>query len=588
MFSPNSLKYKGFYYNLDAFAMDIVNEFYIECARYINISGTGAASHSPVLTEKDNLLYSVINDPSVSKRYTLDPGIVGFNLVNNLVSNKVNLNSSTFSMGLFRSVNKLVVLQTFSNYESANGKSATSLGSRFPLWVKSSIIKELFENTDFVWDSFLVALLFALENLYYSIKSVATGVEMQRMSFDKFLIHISPPIDILKKALSEVGFSDGVSIPDYYSLPLVCYQTVMQVFLMGKYSLDESSNKINVFLASVDNMLLHRLGQEFKQKEPINAMCALTARFLISEIASRGFTPSADIFENVLTVCQTSNKEDAALFLFANSTLAAKIGADPAVPYTSMRLVDSTQGKTDADKAYDARAAVRATQLAAAANAQKAKDCAESVAQALAARDAAAAAAAASATAAARTVNAQRDAAATPGVLTTIPPTTATGGSTNASGAVGGATAGAGAGAGATAGTNTSTSTNTTAAAPTPTSTLNAGNAATDLPTGFTPRTRFAMRIGKQSEWEGLNNTQLAAYNNQMQSEYLDRSKSNFDAYALSLQAASSLSNHTAALMRPLTEMPTMLTSAPAASSKGAGRYKSSFSDKDLTKIVYQ
>ena len=259
MFSPNSLKYKGFYYNLDAFAMDIVNEFYVECARYINIRGTGAVSHEPVLTEKDNLLYNVINNPSVSRRYTLDPGIVGFNLVNNLVSNKVNLNSSTFSMGIFRSVNKLAILQTFSNYKEADGKSAKSLGSRFPLWIKASVVATLFEDKGFIWDSFLVALLFALENLYYSIKSVATGAEMQRMSFDKFLIHISPPIDVLKKALSEVGFSDGITIPDYYSLPLVCYQTVMQVFLMGKYALDESSAKINVFLASVDNMLLHRL-----------------------------------------------------------------------------------------------------------------------------------------------------------------------------------------------------------------------------------------------------------------------------------------------------------------------------------------
>ena len=570
MFTPNSLKYKGFYYNLDAFAMDVVNEFYYECARYIVSDDISVLQHQPKLTEKDNLPYKVMTDPNIGKRNTLDPIIVGFNLINNLTSKEANLNTSTFRMmGIFQSVNKKAVLNTFTDYKSADGKSATDLNSRLPLWIKADNVNRLYSDKDYIWDSFLMSLLFALENLYYSIKSAATAAEMKKMSFDKFLVYISPPVDALKEALKNVVFGDAITRPDYYNLPLICYQTVMQVFLAGKYSQDEFGDKIRVFTASIDNMLLHRLGQEFKQKTQINAMCALTARFLISELVSRGINPSKHLFENVLEVCKTSNAEDAALFMFANTTLAAAVGENSAVPYTSMRLMNSTQGKTEADKAYDVKQAEREVARTAAANAKKARDCADEIAKELDKRDKATAAA--SATAAARNVNVQNDAAATPGVLTTVPPTTATGGNTSTSGAVSRGTTGGATGASGAAG-----------------GTTNAGNAAANTPASFTPRTKRAMRLDKQSEWEGLDTTQLASYNKRIASEHFGRSKSDFDDHVMSLQPTASLTNHTAAIKRAPAELPMMNNRTPAASAKGVSRYKSKFGDKELIDIVYQ
>jgi hypothetical protein len=109
---------------------------------------------------------------------------------------------------------------------------------------------------------------------------------------------------------------------------------------------------------------------------------------------------------------------------------------------------------------------------------------------------------------------------------------------------------------------------------------------ATDRPTGFTPRTRRATGRDRQSDWEGLDPTQLAAYNKQVYSEHEVRSKSNFDDYARSFNPSASLTSHTSAI-QTVAEFPLSNIRLPT-KNKAASHYKSSFGDKEFTTMIYQ
>ena len=591
MFNPNALKYKGFYYNVDAFVMDIGNQFYRECAYYINSLDSTATGIKVTLTEKDNLLYSSIDKEKEAYAYSIDPSIVGFDLMKNLLSNTDNLNSSLFSMGWFSSMDKEAILHTFSDYKKSVGKSASDLGSRLPLWIKWSNFKVLFKDQQYILSIFINALLFATKNVILTCKSSVSDIK--NLSLDAIMANINIPMHLLSDLVRNFISNMQLNRPsntDYVNLPFICYKLVRWVFSINKYSINEEHESVRSMLRMINYFIMNRINSEFKQKEEVSENCILTAQFLISELVSRGFTPAKEIFNNILKVYNDKESDDAALFLFANTYLAAEIGTKPAVPYNNIRLVDSEFGKTAADKAMEAELELQRVKLEEAQNNSKEeylRECRMAVERADAetrAKDAETASS--SATAKPNTINVKNDAAATPGVNMTLPPSNTTAlppmlPSTPSAPPSAPPTPNS-----ATSGTTISTSTPTIPAAPTPTSTVTPGNVAADRPTGFTPRTRRATGRDRQSDWEGLDPTQLAAYNKQVYSEHEVRSKSNFDDYARSFNPSASLTSHTSAI-QTVAEFPLSNMRLPT-KNKAASRYKSSFGDKEFTTMIYQ